>query len=78
MWRSTTLSGGRTRIGKALELVHSKVLVSARSGIPKIMIVLNDGRQTKDPDAKDLKEASEPLRRAGVRVLARQTAMSYV
>ena len=77
MWRSTTRSGGRTRIiGKGLEQVHSKV--SARSGIPKIVIVLNDGRQTKDPDAKDLKEASEPLRRAGVRVLARQTAMSYV
>ena len=61
---------GRTRIDKALELVHSKVFVRARSGIPKIVIVLTDGRQTKDPGAKDLKEASEPLRRAGVRILA--------
>lgn len=61
---------GNTQIDKALEVAHSELFVKARSGLPKIAIVLTDGRQTPAPDPKSLKDASESLRRAGVRILA--------
>ena len=61
---------GLTRIDKALEVASTDVFPGARSGLPKIAILITDGKQTKADDAKGLKEASEPLRKAGVRVLA--------
>ena len=61
---------GFTRIDKALELTASDIFTQSRSGAPKTAILITDGVQTKAVDAKGLKEASEPLRRAGVRVLA--------
>ena len=36
----------------------------------KLALLITDGSQTPAADAKDLREASEPLRKAGVRVLA--------
>ena len=62
--------GGETRIDKALELAHGKVFPLAKKGVPQIAVVLTDGEQTDEQGAKDLKDASEPLRSAGVRILA--------
>ena len=42
----------------------------ARTGVPKIAVLKIDDKQMKAADAKGLKEASTPLRKAGVRVLA--------
>ncbi|CAH3124523.1 unnamed protein product [Pocillopora meandrina] len=61
---------GLTRIDKALELTASDIFAQSRSGVPKIAMLITDGTQTAAADAKGLKEASEPLRQAGVRVLA--------
>ena len=61
---------GFTRIDLALEKASQEVFPQARKGVPKIAILITDGKQTKTADSKGLREASEPLRRAGVRVLA--------
>ena len=61
---------GQTRIDKALALAGSDIFPEARPGVAKIALLITDGRQTVADDAKDLKEASEPLRQAGVRVIA--------
>ena len=61
---------GHTRIDKALALAGSDIFPDARPGVAKIALLITDGRQTVAEDAKDLKEASEPLRHAGVRVIA--------
>ena len=61
---------GFTRIDLALEKANQEVFPQARKGVPKIAILITDGKQTKTADSKGLREASEPLRREGVRVLA--------
>ena len=61
---------GQTRIDKALALASSDIFPEARPGVAKIALLITDGRQTVADDAKDLKEASEPLRQTGVRVIA--------
>ena len=61
---------GSTRIDLALEKANQEVFPQARKGVPKIAILITDGKQTHTDHSKGLKEASEPLRRAGVRVLA--------
>ena len=61
---------GFTRIDLGLEKANQEVFSQARKGVPKIAILITDGKQTKTADSKGLREASEPLRRAGVRVLA--------
>ena len=61
---------GQTRIDKALALAASDIFPDARPGVAKIALLITDGRQSAASDAKDLKEASEPLRQAGVRVMA--------
>ena len=62
--------GGETRIDKALDLAATDIFPNARAGVPKLVLLITDGTQTQVDDAKGLKEASEPLRQAGVRVLA--------
>ena len=65
--------GNTTRIDKALQLAASDLFnpaAGARVGHTKIMIMLSDGVQTNDPDAKPLKEAVRPLRDRGVKVVA--------
>lgn len=61
---------GLTRIDKALDLTATEIFPESRAGVPKIALLMTDGTQTPAADAKDLKEASEPLRKAGVRVIA--------
>ena len=61
--------GSRTRIDKAL--VETKlVFKEGRDDVYKIAVVLTDGMQSEDHDTKSLLSTSEPLRRAGVRVIA--------
>ena len=61
---------GRTRIDKALDLAASDVFPEARPGVARIALLITDGKQTEASDAKGLREASAPLRKAGVRVMA--------
>ena len=61
---------GLTRIDRALELAATDIFPEARAGVPKLALLITDGTQTPAADAKGLREASEPLRKAGVRVLA--------
>ena len=61
---------GSTRIDLALEKANQEVFPQARKGVPKIAILITDGKQTHTGHSKRLKEASDQLRRAGVRVLA--------
>ena len=61
---------GRTRIDKALDVAASDVFPEARPGVARIALLITDGKQTEASDAKGLREASAPLRKAGVRVMA--------
>ena len=61
---------GFTRIDRGLEVATREVFPNARKGVYQIAMVITDGQQTQTADTKDLKEVSEPLRKAGVRVLA--------
>ena len=61
--------GSRTRIDKAL-VETKQVFKEGRDDVYKIAVVLTDGKQSKDRDTKSLLSTSEPLRRAGVRVIA--------
>ena len=58
----------RTRIDKALAMA-SRVLLDSRPGFPTAVIIMTDGRQTRDPDYVPLDEAAAPLHKAGARVL---------
>ena len=61
--------GSRTRIDKAL-VETKQVFKEGRDDVYKIAVVLTDGKQSEDRDTKSLLSTSEPLRRAGVRVIA--------
>ena len=61
--------GRRTRIDKAL-VETKQVFKEGRDDVYKIAVVLTDGIQSEDHDTKSLLSTSEPLRRAGVRVIA--------
>ena len=61
--------GSRTRIDKAL-VETKQVFKEGRDDVYKIAVVLTDGKQSEGPEIKSLLDTSEPLRRAGVRVLA--------
>lgn len=62
---------GRTRLDKALKLAASQMF-SANGGTRlrkrKIMVILTDGRQSRDPDTIPLQDAVRPLRQLGVRI----------
>ena len=61
--------GRRTRIDKAL-VETKQVFKEGRDDVYKIAVVLTDGIQPKEHDTKSLLSTSEPLRSAGVRVIA--------
>ena len=61
--------GRRTRIDKAL-VETKQVFKEGRDDVYKIAVVLTDGIQSEGRDTKSLLSTSEPLRRAGVRVIA--------
>lgn len=61
---------GFTYIDKALNVAASQLFPRARKDVPKIAMLLTDGEQT-DPDGTvNLRVASAPLRRQGVRLIA--------
>ena len=64
---------GITRIDKALLLTASSVftaLAGSRPRVPKISILITDGKNSPSPDNVPLSNASEPLRQKGVRIFA--------
>ena len=66
------LMGSTTRIDKALRLTQKELFSlsnGARPGIPKLLVLLTDGSQTKDADAEDPVIIAEEIRRSGIRVL---------
>lgn len=66
-------AAGGTRFDKALKLAAEDVFTAeggARPGVPKVMIILTDGRQSHDYDVIPLQEAVVPLHRLSVQVHA--------
>lgn len=64
---------GVTRIDRALKLARSMFDSNGaitRRGVPKILILLTDGKQTVAPDASSLDEAARPLHEADVKIFA--------
>lgn len=61
---------GVTRIDRALKLARSIFDSNGvtRRGVPKIFILLTDGKQTVAPDARTLDEAARPLHETDVRI----------
>lgn len=63
---------GQSRIDDALKQATNDLYTvsgGARWGLPKIAIILSDGLQVRNPDV-ELRQASEALRRAGVKIIA--------
>lgn len=72
-WRAVDklpYSGGQTRLDKSIAMAASNILPHARPGMDQIVIILTDGHQSYSPNAIGLKEASEPLKKDGIRILA--------
>ena len=65
------ISNGRTRIDSALRLAATEMFAPniVKPGLPKVAVILTDGRQTPDPGAVPLSQAIVPLRQLGVKVL---------
>ncbi|XP_078377620.1 SCO-spondin-like [Oculina patagonica] len=66
-------AAGGTRFDKALKLAAEEVFTKeggARSGVPKVMIILTDGRQSQDYDAIPLQQAVLPLHQMSVQIHA--------
>jgi Mg-chelatase subunit ChlD len=66
------LMGSTTRIDKALRLAQKELfsLVNgARPGVPKLLILLTDGSQTRDADAEEPGDIAEEIRKSGVKVV---------
>ena len=66
------LFGYTTRIDKGLKLAKEQLILKSieeRPNVPKILILLTDGTQTKDSDAIDPAEIAEEIRNMGVQLL---------
>ena len=66
-------TGGQTRTDLALNLAASDFFTyegGAREVIPKVAVVLTDGRQTPALDAIPVQQAIIPLRKLGVKMFA--------
>jgi len=61
---------GFTYIDKALELAASQLFPHARKDVPRIAMLLTDGKQTDPAGTVNLRVSSAPLRRQGVRLIA--------
>ena len=65
------LFGHTTRIDKALRMAKSDMFTAesgARAGVPKLIILLTDGSQTKDADAVDPGIIADEIRRMGIKL----------
>ena len=66
-------AAGGTRFDRALKLAAEEVFTAkggARVGVPKVMIILTDGRQSNDYDAVPIQDAVIPLRQLSVQIHA--------
>lgn len=66
------LLGGRTRIDRALEKAYDELFSvenGMRQGVSKLLIVLTDGKQTKDDTFVPLSDAILPFHEAGIKVI---------
>lgn len=64
--------GHTTRIDKALKLARKELFAvenGARQNVPKFVILLTDGSQTKDADAVDPALIAEQIRKSGVKMV---------
>ena len=66
------LMGLQTRIDKALRLSQKRMFAAGNGGrkdVPKVLILLTDGSQTKSRRAEDPSLIAEELRRSGITLL---------
>ena len=63
---SSPAAGGTRRIDRALEMAN-QVLKSARTNLPRVVVLLATGRQSRENGAKSLVDASRKLRNNGVK-----------
>eukprot|EP00794_Sanderia_malayensis_P005383 gene5383-6056_t len=66
------LLGSTTRIDRALQVAFNELFTVAngmRAGVPKVLVLLTDGRQTQDPDAISPRDAVKPFHSAGIKVI---------
>ena len=66
-------AAGGTRFDKALKLAAEDVFTAqsgARAGVPKVMIILTDGRQSNDLDVVPIQDAVQPLHQLSVQIHA--------
>ena len=69
---SLPLFGHTTRIDKALKMAKSDMFSAengGRTNVPKLIILLTDGSQTKDADAVDPGMIAGELRKAGIKLI---------
>ena len=67
-----TLRKGATQLDRAVRLASSRLFTvdfGSRSNVPRVLVILSDGREEVDLGAADLKSAVEPLHNADIRVL---------
>ena len=66
------LMGSTTRIDKALKLAYNDMFNAAngmRPNVPKILVLLTDGEQTRRHDSISPSEAVKPFHKAGIKVV---------
>lgn len=66
-------AAGGTRLDKVLKLTADRVFTAqngARAGVPKVIIILTDGRQSHESNALPIQEAVVPLRQLSVKIHA--------
>lgn len=61
---------GRSRIDLALQASSKDLFPEKRNGVPQVMVLVSDGRQSKDPGYTPLIRAVKPLQDQGVKILA--------
>ena len=67
------LMGSTTRIDKALPKAENEmfsIVNGGRPGVPKLLVVLTDGSQTKDADYEDPGDIADGLRKRGINVIS--------
>jgi collagen type VI alpha len=64
--------GLTTFTGKALKLAMDKLFISARKGVPKILVVMTDGRSH-----DDVVKPSQVLKRAGIQIVTVGLGKNY-
>lgn len=64
-----TFQDGRSRIDLALRAASQDFFTNRRSGVPRVLILVSDGRQSEDPGYYPLATAVKPLQAQRVRIV---------